>query len=446
MASQQTMRSAAMDNPVTLMVLGLLATFALIFMHVPVGVAMGLAGVVGFGLMAGFEPALAMIASEAANALTSLDLMTIPLFVLMGSFAAVAGLSEDLYRLAYAVVGHRRGGLALATIGGCAGFGAVCGSSVATAATFGKASLPSMLRRGYDPGFAAGTVAAGGTLGILIPPSSIMVIYAVLSQELIVTLYVAALLPSLLAVLLHGLTIATYVRFRPTDAPTGQRATAAERWLAVRQSWQVIVLAVVVIGGMAAGVFTATEAAAVGASVAFVFAWQRGSLTRDGLRTVLSSTASTAGMIYVLIIGASLFGYFAAVTQAPQALTDAVQASGMPIWLAVAVMIVMFLIAGAVFDEVAAMVITMPFVLPLIKSWGFDPIWWGVINVVIIELGMLIPPLGMNVFVVHGVAPQIRMAAIYRGVMPYVGSNLIRLTILLVFPALSLWLPAVLKG
>lgn len=435
-----------MSNPVVLTLLGLLATFVLIALHVPVGVAMGIAGVVGFGLFAGFDPALAMIASETSNNLSSLELATIPLFVLMGSFAGVAGLSEDLYRLAYALVGHRRGGLAMATIGGCAGFGAVCGSSVATAATFGKASLPSMLSRGYSPGFAAGTVASGGTLGILIPPSSIMVIYAVLAQELIITLYIAALVPALIAVVLHLCAITLYTRWHPQDAPIGPRATAAERWQAARMSWPVVALAAIVIGGMAVGVFTATESAAVGAALAFAFAVGRRALTWESLRQALLSTATTSGMIYVLIIGASLFGYFAAVTQAPQALVEGVQASGIPVWAAVVALMAMFIVAGAVFDEVAAMVISMPFVLPLIKSWGFDPVWWGVINVVIIELGMLIPPLGMNVFVVKGVAPQIPIGAIYRGVMPYVISNFLRLAVLLMFPVLVLWLPQALKG
>ena len=434
-----------MNDPVMLTLLGLAATFALILLHVPVGVAMGLAGVVGFGLLAGFEPAFAMIASETANNLTSLELATIPLFVLMGGFASVAGLSEDLYRLAYALIGHRRGGLAMATVTGCAGFGAVCGSSVATAATFGRAALPSMLSRRYDAGFAAGTVAAGGTLGALIPPSSIMVIYAVLAQQLIISLYMAALVPALIAVCLHMITISAYTRLRPGDAPVGARASAAERWQAVRQSWQVIVLALLVVGGMAAGVFTATESAAVGAVLAFLFAWRRGALTLDGMKAVMTSTASTTAMIYGQSSGASLFGYFATVTQAPQALVAAVEASGMPVWAALIVLMFMFIIAGAFFDELAAMVVTMPFVLPLVLSWGFDPIWWGIINVVIIELGMLIPPLGMNVFVVKGVAPQIPLPDIYRGVMPYVVSNLIRLAVLLSFPALTLWLPTILK-
>ncbi|MGA0611650.1 TRAP transporter large permease [Caldimonas sp. KR1-144] len=435
-----------MNAPVLLTLAGLAGCFALIALQVPVGVAMGIAGVAGFAALSGLAPALATIASEAANQLASLDLATIPLFVLMGAFAGMAGLSEDLYRLAYALVGHRRGGLAMATIGGCAGFGAVCGSSVATAATFGRASLPSMLSRGYAPGFAAGTVASGGTLGILIPPSSIMVIYAVLSQELIISLYVAALVPAAIAVALHITAIALHTRRHPSLAPVGPRATAVERWQAVRRSAPVLTLAATVIGGMAGGVFTATESAAVGAVMAFGFALLRRSVTRAALSQALGGTASTAAMIYVLIIGASLFGTFTAVTQAPQALVEAVQASGVPVWAAMLALMALYLVAGAVFDEVAAMVVTLPFVLPLIRSWGFDPVWWGVINVVVIELGMLIPPLGMNVFVVKGVAPQIPLADIYRGVAPYVASNLVRLGLLLTFPALSLWLPTLLKS
>ena len=433
-------------EPVSLAALGLAATFALILLHVPVGVAMGLAGIAGFGLLVGWEPAFAMIASETSNAFSSLELATIPLFILMGSFASAAGLSEDLYRLAYALIGHRRGGLASATIIGCAGFGAVCGSSVATAATFGKASLPSMLQRGYRPGFAAGTVAAGGTLGILVPPSSIMVIYAVLAQELIITLYLAALVPSFIAVTLHLLTIRLHVGRYPELAPAWPRLSAAERWQAARSSWQVIALAAIVIGGMALGVFTATESAAVGAVLAGLFAFARGGLAGERLRAVFAEAATTASMIYVLIIGASLFGYFAAVSQAPQALTDAVASSGLSIPMILVLMMGMFIVAGAIFDEVAAMVITMPFVLPLVKGWGFDPVWWGIVNVVVIELGMLVPPLGMNVFVVHGVAPGIKLSAIYRGVAPYIASNLVRLAVLLAFPALALWLPAALKG
>jgi tripartite ATP-independent transporter DctM subunit len=433
-------------DPVALAFVGLAGMFALILLHVPLGVAMGVAGIVGFGMLSGMGPALSLLASETAGSFSSLDLATIPLFILMGGFASAAGLSEDLYRVAYALVGHRRGGLAMATIAGCAGFGAICGSSVATTATFGKVALPSMLSRRYAPGFATGTIAAGGTLGILVPPSVIMVIYAVLAQELIITLYVAAIVPSILALVLHMLAVAGHVRLAPDAAPAGPRMPWAERWQVVRGGWAVVAIIAIVLGGISFGVFTATEAAAVGAMLAFVVALLRRSLNRQVLAATLMDTASTTAMIYVIIVGAALFGYFVAVTQAPQAMIGAIGDSGLPVAVILAIMMLMYLLLGAVFDEVAAMVITLPFVLPLIRSWGFDPVWWGIVNVVIVELGMILPPIGMNVFVIHSLARKVPLAAIYRGVMPYVASNLVRLALLVAFPALSLWLPAALKG
>ena len=433
-------------EPVSVVMLGLAGMFVLILLHVPLGVAMGLAGVVGFGVLGGFAPALTLLASETSSNFSSLDLATIPLFIMMGGFASAAGLSEDLYRMAYALLGHRRGGLAMATIGGCAGFGAVCGSSIATTATFGKVALPSMLERGYAPGFAAGTVAAGGTLGILVPPSVIMVIYAVLAEQLIITLYVAAILPSVLAIALHLMAIHLHVSRQPADAPPGERLPWIERWREVRRSWAVLLLIGIVLGGISFGVFTATEGAAVGAALAFLFALLRRALDARSFWNTLTDVASTTGMIYVIIIGASLFGYFVAISHAPEAMIAAISQSGLSIPVVLVLLMLMYLVLGAVFDEVAAMVITLPFVLPLIKSWGFDPVWWGIINVVIVELGMIIPPIGMNVFVIHGQAPAIALGAIYRGVTPYIISNLLRLAILLAFPAICLWLPAYLKG
>lgn len=433
-------------DPVSVALLGLAGMFVLIVLHVPLGVAMGVAGVVGFGLLSGFLPAFSLLASETSSLFQSLDLATIPLFIMMGGFAGAAGLSEDLYRLAYALLGHRRGGLAMATIGGCAGFGAVCGSSIATTATFGRVALPSMFARRYAPGFAAGTVAAGGTLGILVPPSVIMVIYAVLAEQLIITLYTAAIIPAIIAIAFHLSAIAIYTRIRPGDAPAGERLSWPERLAVVRRSWAVIALIGIVLGGISFGVFTATEGAAVGAALAFFFAVARRALDRETFKRTLVEVASTTAMIYMIIIGASLFGYFVAITHAPEAMIQSISASGLSIPVIMFLLMLMYLVLGAVFDEVAAMVITMPFVLPLIKSWGFDPVWWGIINVVIVELGMLIPPIGMNVFVIHGIAPQVKLAAIYRGVAPYVASNLARLAVLLAFPALSLALPAWLKG
>jgi len=433
-------------DPLLVVLLGLAGMFVLVLLYVPLGVAMAVAGIVGFGILGGLQPALSLLASETATSFTSLDLATIPLFIMMGGFATAAGLSEDLYRMAYALVGHRRGGLALATVGGCAGFGAVCGSSIATTATFGRVALRPMLARGYTPGFAAGTIAAGGTLGILVPPSVIMVIYAVLAQELIITLYVAALIPAIVAIALHAGAISLYVRWRPSSAPSGERLSWQERLREVRRCWAVVVLIAIVLGGLSFGVFTATEGAAVGAALAFAFALMRRSLRRESFWRTLMDVASTTAMIYVIIIGATIFGYFVAVSHAPGALVGAVKDSGLPVAVLMAVLVAVYLVLGAFFDEVAAMVITLPFVLPLVKSWGYDPVWWGVINVTIVELGMLIPPLGMNVFVIHGIAPEVPLRAIYRGVMPYIASNLVRLGLLLSVPPLALWLPELLKG
>jgi C4-dicarboxylate transporter, DctM subunit len=433
-------------DPILVATLGTVGMFLLIVLHVPLGVAMGVAGLAGFAVLGGTMPALSLLASETASTFSSLDLATIPLFILMGGFAGAAGLSEDLYRLAYAFVGHRRGGLAIATIGGSAGFGAVCGSSIATTATFGRIALPSMLSRKYEPGFAAGTVAGGGTLGILVPPSVIMVIYAVLAQELIITLYVAAIIPSILAVTLHVVAILVYVRVRGNAAPAGPRVSWNERLTVMRQSWAAIVLILVVLGGISFGIFTANEAAAVGAALAFMCALLRRALTKKVLEETLMDSASTTAMIYIIIIGAALFGYFVAVTQAPQAMVSLIRNSGLPVPLILIMMMGVYLVLGAVFDEVAVMVITLPFVLPIITSWGYDPIWWGIINIALVELGMLIPPIGMNVFVIYSIAKTVPLTQIYRGVTPYVLSNIVRLSLLLWLPALSLWLPKLLKG
>lgn len=432
-------------EPLWVALLGLAGMFLLIFLHVPLGVAMGVAGVVGFGLIAGFAPAFTLLASETASLFSSLDLAAIPLFLMMGAFATVAGLSEDLYRIAYAFIGHRRGGLSMATIGGCAGFGAVCGSAVATAATFGKVALPQMIARGYSPGFAAGTVAAGGTLGAIVPPSIILVVYALLSEELIITLYVAAIVPALLAIVLYFATVALVVRLRPGAGPAGARMPWPERLAELRHGGPMALLLVTVLGGAMSGAFTATEAAAVGAALAFLFAIVRRRLTRARFWAALMDTASNTAMVYVIIAGAALFSYFVTLTQAPAVLVSAIGESGVPGPVIIALLLLMFIVLGAVFDEMAALVITMPFVLPLVKSLGYDPVWWGIVNVVVCELGMIVPPIGINVFVIHGLAREVPLAAIYRGVAPYIAADGLRLALLAGFPVLTLWLPGILK-
>jgi tripartite ATP-independent transporter DctM subunit len=425
-------------SPILVGVLGIAAVLGMVVLHVPIGIAMGLVGVAGFAYLQGALPAFALLSNEFVGSLTSTDLAVVPLFLLMGSLANAAGLSTDVYRLAQAFVGHRRGGLAMATIGGCAGFGAVCGSSIATTATFGRLALPEMLRRGYSPGFGAGCIAAGGTLGILVPPSVIMVIYAVLAEQLILDLFLAALVPALLAVLLHFAAISITLRLRPQAGPAGERLPWAERWKELRASWRILALAAVVLGGMYGGVFTVNEGAAVGVVMAFAFAVARRGAAPRVFVEVLAEASVTTAMIYVMIIGAFVFSYFLAITRLPEAIVALIVGAGLPGPAIIAGLLLMYVLLGAVFDEVAAMVLTLPVVLPIIVELGHDPIWWGIVNVVVIEIGMICPPIGINVFVLHGMAKTIPLRNIYRGILPFLGADLVRLAIIAAFPPVTL--------
>ncbi len=424
---------------------GLGALFALILLQVPIAFAMIIVGVIGFALQTGWGPALTILASEPAGLLASVDLATVPLFLLMGTFASVAGFSSDIYAAAAALFGHRRGGLAYATIGGCAAFGAVCGSSTATAATFAKAALPEMLRRGYSPAFATGTIAAGGTLKALIPPSIVMILYCIVARTFIFDLFTASLVPALLAIVLNLLAIRIMVSLNPGAAPIGERMPWSERIAALRKAAPVILLMLVLFGGLYSGVFTVNEAASVAAVLALALALWRGRLDRTVLWTGLRETAAATAMIYGVIIGASIFSYFISTARVPDALIGAIGELNLPPVAIIFALLVAYLILGAVFDEIAAMLITVPFVLPIIDKLGYDPIWWGVINVVVIELGMIIPPIGIIVFILHGLAPDIPLRTIYRGVTPFIIADLVLLALLTLVPSIALWLPAVLR-
>ena len=433
-------------DPLLAGVVGIAAVLVLVALHIPIGVAMALVGVAGFSALQGWKPALALLSNEFAGSLASPDLAVIPLFLLMGSLANAAGLSTDVYRLAHALLGHRPGGLAMATIGGCAGFGSVCGSSIATAATFGRVCLPEMLARGYSPGFAAGSIAAGGTLGILIPPSVIMVIYAVLTEQLILDLFLAAVLPAVLAIALYLGAVAVRVRLDPTSAPAGARISWRERLVEARSNWRIVALAGTVLGGMYGGAFTVNEGAAVGAALAFAFAVARRGLNVRDLVGVLAEASATTAMLYVMILGAFIFSYFLALTKLPAAIVVTIAESGIPGPLVIAGILVLYIFLGAVFDEVAAMVLTLPVVLPIVLQLGYDPIWWGIVNVVIIEIGMICPPIGVNVFVLHAIAKDVPLAAIYRGIVPFLAADIVRLGAVVVFPPLSLWLVQLSRG
>jgi C4-dicarboxylate transporter DctM subunit len=428
-------------NSFVLVGLGLLGMFVLIGMHVPIGIAMAIAGIVGFGLLVGPQPALSLLSSEPAATLASTDLMVIPLFLLMGNFASASGLSSDIYRLAQTFIGHRRGGLSFATIIGCAGFGAVCGSSIATTATMTRVALPEMLKRGYQPGFAAGSIASGGTLGVLIPPSVIMVIYAYLTEQFVITLFVAAVVPSIIAVIFYLIAIQVYVRINPDAAPAGERTSWKERVRAARDAWGAILLLGGIIGGIYGGVFTVNEAAAVGVAFAFAFLVFRGRLTKTVLIDALTDTAGNTAMIYVIVFGASIFSYFVSATRLPDGLVEFIQVHQLPGYAIITILVVMYIVLGCIFDEVAAILITLPFTFPMLLQLGYDPIWWGIILVVTVEIGLIAPPIGLNVFVLHSMANHIPLTAIYRGVSSFLWVDLIRLILLIVFPSLVLTLP-----
>lgn len=416
--------------------------WVLILFLVPLAAAMGLVGFAGAVLVVGFEPALAAFGTEIEEFMTNINLAVLPLFLMMGSFATVAGLSKDIYDLAHTLLGHKRGGLGYATIGGCAGFGALTGSSLATAVTIGKVALPEMRKRGYAPDLATGCVAAGGTLGQLVPPSAPIVIYALLVEESIGRLFIAAVIPAVIAVVFYMIAIYVSVRFFNKSAPPSVKPALTEVLTALRRAWGVLFLFVAVIGGIWGGVFTVNEAAAVGAGGAFLFALFRGKLKGGAIWQVMGETTQTTAMIYALILGAITFSFFMGITGLPVILTDFVTGLDLGRFGVIALLLVIYLILGAIMDPFAMMIITVPIVAPIVTDLGFDLIWWGIIMVVVVETGLITPPFGINVFVLKGIAPDVPLTTVFKGVLPFVGADIVKLILLVMFPALVLWLPS----
>lgn len=431
-------------DPSHVAIIGLIAMFILILLQVPIGIAMAVTGVVGFGVLSGFAPAITILATETINVISNPDLAVIPLFILMGNFATAAGLSEDIYKLAHAFLGHFRGGLALSTIGGCGFFGSVCGSSAATAATFGRVALPEMKRRNYSTSFATGCIAAGGTLGSLVPPSVIMIIYAMIAEELVLKLFVAAIIPAAIEIILYMGVVTIIVRLKSDAAPSGTRMSWPYRLNTIKEAWGAVLLGVTVIGGIYGGVFTVTEAASFGAALAFIFALARRKLTKKIFWDSLVGTANSTAMIYFIIIGANVITYFMGLSRLPDHIVAAISNLNMPHMLTLVVLLILYLILGSIFDTVAAMLLTLPFVLPIIQNMGYDAIWWGIVNVVVIETGMITPPIGLNVFVLHGVT-NVPLGTIYRGTFPFVIADIVRIALLVLFPFLVVWLPTVVE-
>ncbi len=425
--------------------LGFAAIFVLALLRVPLAFAMGIVGIAGIGLTRGWMPALASTAQAVQETGFAYTLSVIPLFILMGNFVARAGLAHELFAAAYAFIGHLRGGLAHATVATCAGFGAICGSSIATAATMSKVAYPSMKKLGYSDSLATGVMAAGGTLGIMIPPSTIMVIYGIITETNIGKLFAAGVIPGILTALLMMAGIAVITTRDPSHAPPGERSTWPQRWKALRGIWGVLVLIFVVLGGIYGGVFTATEGAGIGASGAFLFALARRHLTWSILLAVLVESARTTAMLFTLLIAATIFANFVNFTTMPSDLKTWITGQGLSPTMIIAAMMLIYIVLGTVMEELTMVLLTIPLFFPIVTALGFDPVWFGVLIVMIVQIGLISPPVGMNLFVLNALLPSVGLGAIFRGCWPFVAIMIAVLVLLVAFPQISLWLPDLMK-
>jgi tripartite ATP-independent transporter DctM subunit len=423
-------------------VLGFVALFALMLLRVPIGMAMGLVGVTGFGMIVGAGPALKLIGQTSMRTVTDYTFGVIPMFLLMGAFVTTSGMSRELFRAAHTLVGHLRGGLGFATIVACTGFAAISGSSVATAATFSTVAYPEMRRHKYPQTFSTGVIAAGGTLGAILPPSTVLAVYGVITEQDIGKLFVAGILPGLLAMSMYIMTIAIIAWLRPGFLPAAPRATWRERLDALKEVWAPLVLFVFVIGGLYGGLFTPTEAGGMGAGGAFLIGVARRRLKRGEILSSLLQATRTTAAVFTILIGALLFGYFLTVTQTPQKITEFLTGLGIGNYGVLALIMLMYLALGCVMDAMAMVILTVPIVFPVIKALGFDPIWFGIIIVMTVELGLISPPVGMVVFVVKSVIKDASFATIFYGVTPFIITDVIRLIILIAFPMIALYLPS----
>ena len=424
---------------------GFAGLFLLILLRLPIAFAMALVGTLGVAALVGWRPALALVQQTTFDTGLSYELSVVPLFVLMGNLVARAGLSDELYAASNAWLGHRRGGLAMATVLACGGFSAICGSSLATAATMARVAMPSMRRYGYADSLAAGAIAAGGTLGILIPPSVILVLYGILSGQDIGLLFAAGLLPGLLGIMGYMAAVGAVTRLRPELGPRAERAGLAERWRATRQVWGVLLLFVVVMGGIYGGIFTPTEAAGVGAFGGFLFALARRRLDIRGLLDVLVQSVETTAMLFFILIGALLFSGFLNMAGLPDMLAELVAGIDAPRLAVIACLLAIYLVLGCVLESLAMVLLTVPVFTPIVADLGFDLIWFGIVVVVVTEISLITPPIGLNVFVLRSVLPDVKTGDIFRGVVPFWMADIVRLALIVAIPAIALALPGTMR-
>ncbi len=419
----------------------------LIFIRVPIGLSMLLTGLGGAWLVYGdFAPILNQLKQVTYTTFSNYNLSVIPLFLLMGQFAALGGLSRALFKAAEAWIGHRKGGVAMAAIGACAGFGAICGSSLATAATMGQVALPELKRAGYAGGISTACLAAGGTLGILIPPSVVLVIYAILTEQNIAKLFLAAFVPGILAAVGYMITIAIYARLKPQEMGTMPPMPMKERWAATIATWPVVVIFLVVVGGIYTGIFTPTEGAAIGAAGTGIAAWAGGGLNRKTLIDSVLGTATATGMIFMIVLGAGLYNTFLALSQLPQEAATTVAGWGLSPILVLVAILVLYVILGCFMDSLSMILLTIPVFFPIIMAldFGLPPeelaIWFGILVLIVVEVGLITPPVGMNLFVINSMARDVPITHTYRAIMPFVTSDFIRTAILVAFPSITLFM------
>ncbi|ELY20219.1 TRAP transporter large permease [Vreelandella titanicae] len=421
-------------------IIGFIVAFLLIFARVPVAMALGLVGFMGYVWLLDWSPAITMLTLTTSSNTLNYNLAVIPLFILMGNLIAGAGVSMDLYRAAQAFIGRRRGGLALATIVSSGGFAAVCGSSVATAVTMGRIAIPSMRQYGYADSLSTATVAAGATLGILIPPSIIMVIYGIATETSIGHLFAAGVIPGILGVIGYMFAVKLAVILNPAAAPPSTASSFREKMTALRKTWLVGLLFAVVLGGIYAGIFTATEAGGIGASGALLVAMFRKVDIRN-YYLIFKDTAQTTAMLFAILIGAHAFSEFINLTGADRMVLEMVTASGLAPWMTIGIILLIYIFLGCLLDSLAMMLLTLPMFFPVVMGLGYDPVWFGIVIVMVIELALITPPMGMNLFIVRAVAPEVPLITIIKGITPFVLLDLARVLLIVAFPVIALWLP-----
>ncbi|WP_375753642.1 TRAP transporter large permease [Vibrio sp. HN007] len=424
-------------------IIGFTALIAMVFLRLPLAFAMGVVGFIGFWYINDYNwtAAMSMAARRIIDTGQDYGLSVIPLFILMGNFVTKSGLSSELYRACNAFVGHRRGGLSMSTILACGGFSAICGSSLATSATMSKVAMPPMRKYGYSDGLAAASIAAGGTLGILIPPSVMLVIYGLLTESSIRELFAAGFLPGLLGISLYLLAVRWVVFRTPDQAPPGEKTSWGERFVALKGILSTLLLFTLVMGGIYAGIFTPTEAAGIGATGAFFLALYRRKLNYEILRDILVDTAKTSASLFAVVICALILSNFVNRAGLPTALIDLIQVGDVSPMMAMGIILLIYIILGCVFESMSMMLLTVPIFFPVVVSLGFDPIWFGIVVVVVTEISLITPPVGLNVFVLSGLVKDISTGTIFKGIFPFWVADMLRLALIVLFPAIALLLP-----